>query len=321
MRYVRAHEKEWKVDPHRLGIMGFSAGGHLASTVATHFDAGDPKSDDPIERESCRPDFAVLCYPVISMTEPFRAFGVQAEFARPESRSEAGGKSVQRKASHTGDAAHVFLPHRSRHRRARGKQPGVLSGPAESQGPGGTAHLSRRAARRGPGSRPAGTFDLERPPRRLAQELRIPQRPGETGGGERQCDRGWQTRGLRVHYVSFRNLAQCRPRLGPHQSTANTLSPKTKAQCLVPIKFAFTTSARSNPAPRSKMWVLMKAPSKSAQARTRWISRFAANRPSAEGESGFLALRSWLSASISISAQNRGWVAWGRSWRSGWIWC
>ncbi len=71
MRYVRAHAKEWKVDPDRLGIMGFSAGGHLASTVATHFDQGDPKSKDPIDKESCRPNFAVLCYAVISMTEPF----------------------------------------------------------------------------------------------------------------------------------------------------------------------------------------------------------------------------------------------------------
>ncbi len=71
MRTVRARAKEWKIDPDRLGVMGFSAGGHLASTLATHFDAGDPKSKDPIGRESCRPNFAVLCYPVISMTETF----------------------------------------------------------------------------------------------------------------------------------------------------------------------------------------------------------------------------------------------------------
>jgi acetyl esterase/lipase len=49
--------------------MGFSAGGHLASTIATHFDAGDPGSADPIERVSSRPDLAVLAYPVISMTD------------------------------------------------------------------------------------------------------------------------------------------------------------------------------------------------------------------------------------------------------------
>lgn len=71
IRHVRAHTKEWKLDPDRIGIMGFSAGGHLASTAATHFDKGDPKSEDPIERQSSRPSFAILCYPVISMTEAF----------------------------------------------------------------------------------------------------------------------------------------------------------------------------------------------------------------------------------------------------------
>jgi acetyl esterase/lipase len=71
IRYVRAHAADWKLNPARIGIMGFSAGGHLASTTGTHFDAGDPKSDDPVERASCRPDFMILCYPVISMTSEF----------------------------------------------------------------------------------------------------------------------------------------------------------------------------------------------------------------------------------------------------------
>jgi acetyl esterase/lipase len=67
LRIVRARAKEWNVDPNRIGIWGFSAGGHLASTLATHFDAGNPKAEDPIERASCRPDFAILSYPVITM--------------------------------------------------------------------------------------------------------------------------------------------------------------------------------------------------------------------------------------------------------------
>jgi len=67
VRIVRAHAAEWKVDASRVGIIGSSAGGHLASTVATHFDAGKPDAADPIERESSRPDFAILCYPVITM--------------------------------------------------------------------------------------------------------------------------------------------------------------------------------------------------------------------------------------------------------------
>lgn len=67
IRMVRADAPTWGLDPHRVGIMGFSAGGHLASTAATHFDAGDPASDDPIERENSRPDLAMLIYPVITM--------------------------------------------------------------------------------------------------------------------------------------------------------------------------------------------------------------------------------------------------------------
>ena len=71
LRLVRSRAKEWNLDPKRIGIWGFSAGGHLASTVATHFDEGKPDADDPIERVSCRPDFAILCYPVITMRPPF----------------------------------------------------------------------------------------------------------------------------------------------------------------------------------------------------------------------------------------------------------
>lgn len=71
LRTVRANAKAWQVDPKRVGVWGFSAGGHLASTAATHFDDGKPAAADPIERQGCRPDFAILCYPVISMAPPF----------------------------------------------------------------------------------------------------------------------------------------------------------------------------------------------------------------------------------------------------------
>lgn len=67
VRWVRAHAREFNIDPHRVGIMGSSAGGHLASTVLTHFDSGNPNSKDPVERQSSRPDIGVLCYPVITM--------------------------------------------------------------------------------------------------------------------------------------------------------------------------------------------------------------------------------------------------------------
>ena len=71
IRYVRARSIEMKLDPKRIGIIGFSAGGHLASTAATHFDSGNKEDKDPIERESSRPDAAILIYPVITMSDEF----------------------------------------------------------------------------------------------------------------------------------------------------------------------------------------------------------------------------------------------------------
>ena len=75
IRTVRAHAAEWKLDPKRIGIMGFSAGGHLASTAGTHFDDGRLSADDPIEKVGCRPDYMVLIYPVISLTAPYTHAG------------------------------------------------------------------------------------------------------------------------------------------------------------------------------------------------------------------------------------------------------
>jgi acetyl esterase/lipase len=69
IRLVRARAVEFGINPSRLGILGFSAGGHLAATVATQFDAGDPASADPIDRQSSRPDFAGLLYPVITLSD------------------------------------------------------------------------------------------------------------------------------------------------------------------------------------------------------------------------------------------------------------
>jgi acetyl esterase/lipase len=66
IRYVRAHAAQWGLDG-RVGILGFSAGGHLASTAGTHFDAGNPNAPDPTDRVSSRPDLMVLVYPVITM--------------------------------------------------------------------------------------------------------------------------------------------------------------------------------------------------------------------------------------------------------------
>src|SRR5437667_5132118 len=71
LRTVRTRAKEWDLNAERIGIWGFSAGGHLASTAATHFDEGKADEDDPIQRVSCRPDFAILSYPVITFKEPY----------------------------------------------------------------------------------------------------------------------------------------------------------------------------------------------------------------------------------------------------------
>jgi acetyl esterase/lipase len=75
MRLTRAEAKTWHIDPERVGILGFSAGGHLASTVGTHFDAGLKDAKDPIDRESSRPDFLILGYPVITLTGPYAHAG------------------------------------------------------------------------------------------------------------------------------------------------------------------------------------------------------------------------------------------------------
>ncbi len=69
VRYVRANAAAWGLDPHRVGIIGFSAGGHLASMIATHFDNGDANAADPVERASSRPDLQILLYPVMTMMD------------------------------------------------------------------------------------------------------------------------------------------------------------------------------------------------------------------------------------------------------------
>ncbi len=71
IRMVRARAKDFAIAPDKIGIFGFSAGGHLASTTETHFDAGNSQAQDPIDRASSRPDFAILAYPVISFVADY----------------------------------------------------------------------------------------------------------------------------------------------------------------------------------------------------------------------------------------------------------
>ncbi|MBD2869211.1 alpha/beta hydrolase [Paenibacillus arenilitoris] len=71
IRTVRREAVRFGVDPGRIGLLGFSAGGHLSANAGTSFDPGNRDAVDPIERQSCRPDLLVLCYPVITMKDPF----------------------------------------------------------------------------------------------------------------------------------------------------------------------------------------------------------------------------------------------------------
>ena len=75
IRYLRTHASEFGIEPQHIGVWGFSAGGHLASTAGTHFDQGDSHAKDPIERQSSRPDFMILAYPVITMEDPYVHLG------------------------------------------------------------------------------------------------------------------------------------------------------------------------------------------------------------------------------------------------------
>ena len=75
LRTVRLNAAQWGIDPGKIGIAGSSAGGHLASTVGTRFDTGDPNAADAVEKISCRPDFMLLLYPVVSLKEEYGHIG------------------------------------------------------------------------------------------------------------------------------------------------------------------------------------------------------------------------------------------------------
>lgn len=88
VRWVRAHAPEYRVDPRRVGIMGSSAGGHLASTLLTHFDDGRADAADPVERQSSRPDLGILCYPVIQLSGPYAHRGSRDQLLGPNAPEE-----------------------------------------------------------------------------------------------------------------------------------------------------------------------------------------------------------------------------------------
>lgn len=70
VRYVRHHAAEYGINNNKIGVLGFSAGGHLTASISTQYDSGNPEATDEMDRHSCRPDAVVLCYPVITMKLP-----------------------------------------------------------------------------------------------------------------------------------------------------------------------------------------------------------------------------------------------------------
>jgi acetyl esterase/lipase len=96
IRLVRARARDLAVAPEKIGVFGFSAGGHLASTTETHLDSGDPQAADPVDRASSRPDFAILAYPVISFTADYTHQGSKRNLLgdnpRPELVRELSGE-------------------------------------------------------------------------------------------------------------------------------------------------------------------------------------------------------------------------------------
>lgn len=103
IRTLRSRAEEWRLDPARIGIAGFSAGGHLAMSASTLFDAGSPSAGDIIERSSSRPDIVVLGYPVISMTAPWTHAGSKTNLlgdgADPDLARRLSGENAVTKAT------------------------------------------------------------------------------------------------------------------------------------------------------------------------------------------------------------------------------
>ena len=130
IRVVRSRADEFNIKPDRVGIMGFSAGGHLASSAATLFDAPEAKVADGLDAVSSRPDFAVLGYPVILMGQGGAHRGSQDNLLGENAPADLGRAHVHRAAGHREDAADVHLPDQRGHRRASRERGEVLSGAA-----------------------------------------------------------------------------------------------------------------------------------------------------------------------------------------------
>jgi acetyl esterase/lipase len=112
IRLVRSRADEWSIDPTKIGVIGFSAGGHLVSTLGTHFDLGNVSAADPIDRVGSRPDFMILAYPVITMTEDFGHSGSKRNLLGEEP-DPALARNLSSEHQVKGDTPPAFLIHTS----------------------------------------------------------------------------------------------------------------------------------------------------------------------------------------------------------------
>ena len=108
IRTIRTHAVEWHIAADRIGVMGFSAGGHLAATASTHFDSGRSQAEDPVDRAGSRPDFAILGYPVISLTEPWTHQGSKT-YLLGDQPSEELARSLSAERSVTANTPPTFI--------------------------------------------------------------------------------------------------------------------------------------------------------------------------------------------------------------------
>jgi acetyl esterase/lipase len=111
LRWVRAHAADFGLRRDRVGLMGFSAGGHLTATVATHVDRGQSGAADPIDRESARPDFAVLAYPVITLTETWLHRGSRDMLLAPDQQHPDVLDALSNERQVTAETPPTFLFH------------------------------------------------------------------------------------------------------------------------------------------------------------------------------------------------------------------
>ena len=111
IRYVRTNAGKYGLDPERIGIMGFSAGGHLASTAGTHFDYGDKTANNKIDWTSSRPDFMILVYPVITFEEPYAHMGSRQNLLGDRQNDEAMVEDLSSNLQVTSDTPPNILIH------------------------------------------------------------------------------------------------------------------------------------------------------------------------------------------------------------------